>query len=147
MPHADAAANAASAGLLVHALTTEPAYLLLATRDRLHQHYRASAMPESARLLDDLRAAGIAAVVSGAGPSVLALVTEPMELCPLAAAGFRRRGDHGVRVGAQLIGSDTVQPDLTGRHAHRQLLARGVRVYCGKRSPAVPATRKRLRAG
>ena len=104
VPHADAAANAASAGLLVHALTTEPAYLLLATRDRLHQHYRASAMPDSARLLDDLRAAGIAAVVSGAGPSVLALVAEPMELARWQRPGFDVAEITVCASGAQLIG-------------------------------------------
>ncbi|HEY4991775.1 MAG TPA: homoserine kinase, partial [Nakamurella sp.] len=47
VPHADASANAAAAGLLVHALTTDPSLLLPATRDRLHQGYRAPAMPES----------------------------------------------------------------------------------------------------
>jgi homoserine kinase len=104
VPHADAAANAASAGLLVHALTTEPSYLLLATRDRLHQHYRASAMPESARLLDDLRAAGIAAVISGAGPSVLALVTGPMELARWQRPCFDVAEITVCASGAQLIG-------------------------------------------
>ena len=104
VPHSDAAANAASAGLLVHALTTEPSYLLLATRDRLHQHYRAPAMPVSARLLDELRAAGIAAVVSGAGPSVLALVTEPMELARWQRPGFDVAEITVCASGAQLIG-------------------------------------------
>lgn len=75
VPHADAAANAAAAGLLVHALTTDPDHLLPATRDRLHQDYRAPAMPASAQLVGELRAAGVAAVISGAGPSVIALIT------------------------------------------------------------------------
>ncbi|MGY1745427.1 homoserine kinase [Blastococcus sp. SYSU D00695] len=73
VPHADAAFNAGRAALLVHALTTEPALLLTATEDRLHQRQRASAMPESLELLDRLRAAGHATVVSGAGPSLLVL--------------------------------------------------------------------------
>ena len=89
VPHADAAANAAAAGLLVHALTVDPSYLLPATRDRLHQHYRAAAMPASARLVADLRAAGVAAVISGAGPSVIALVTARDRPAPVAPAGFR----------------------------------------------------------
>ena len=55
VPHSDASANAAAAGLLVHALTWTRAYLLPATRDRLHQDYRAPAMPDSARLVADLR--------------------------------------------------------------------------------------------
>ena len=76
MPHGDAALNAGRAALLVHALTAEPALLLPATVDRLHQDYRAAGMPETAALVSALRAAGVAAVVSGAGPTVLAL-TEP----------------------------------------------------------------------
>jgi homoserine kinase len=88
VPHADASANAAAAALLVHALTVDPAYLLPATRDRLHQAYRAPAMPESARLVADLRQSGIAAVISGAGPSVIALVTGEIALAGWQRAGF-----------------------------------------------------------
>ncbi|MET0865148.1 MAG: homoserine kinase [Nakamurella sp.] len=88
VPHADASANAAAAGLLVHAMTTDPAYLLPATRDRLHQDYRAPAMPASAKLVADLRASGIAAVISGAGPSVIALVTGDFRLDGWQRAGF-----------------------------------------------------------
>ncbi len=71
--HADAAANSARAALLIAALTSRPDLLLAGTQDFLHQSYRAAAMPATAELVDRLRAAGIAAVVSGAGPSVLAL--------------------------------------------------------------------------
>lgn len=74
VPHADAAANAARAALLVEALTRRPDLLLLATEDRLHQDYRAPAMPESLDLVRRLRSEGVPAVVSGAGPTVLALV-------------------------------------------------------------------------
>jgi homoserine kinase len=88
VPHADASANAAAAGLLVHAITVDPGYLLPATRDRLHQDYRAPAMPDSARLVADLRAAGIAAVISGAGPSVIALVTDEIDLDSWRRPGF-----------------------------------------------------------
>ncbi|SOD93285.1 homoserine kinase [Blastococcus haudaquaticus] len=77
VPHADAAFNAARAALLTHALTAAPERLLDATDDRLHQRQRAAAMPASATLLDELRADGHAAVVSGAGPSVLVLTREP----------------------------------------------------------------------
>jgi homoserine kinase len=73
VPHADAAHNAARAALLVHALGSDPALLLEATDDRLHQRQRAAAMPESMELVDRLRAEGHAAVISGAGPSVLVL--------------------------------------------------------------------------
>lgn len=74
VPHADAAANAGRAALLTEALCRRPELLLAATEDRLHQSYRAPAMPRTATLLRALRDAGVAAVVSGAGPTVLALV-------------------------------------------------------------------------
>jgi homoserine kinase len=77
VPHRDAAANAARAALLIAALhaTQKSEVLMAATEDRLHQPYRAAAMPESATLLARLRTAGIPAVISGAGPSVLAFTT------------------------------------------------------------------------
>ncbi|MBB2909916.1 homoserine kinase [Streptosporangium becharense] len=77
VPHADAAANAGRAALLIAALTArpEPELLLAATEDRLHQDYRAPAMPQTADLVRRLRGAGVAAVVSGAGPTVLAFST------------------------------------------------------------------------
>jgi homoserine kinase len=75
VPFADAAANAGRAALLPSALSTSPQLLMAATEDRLHQQYRAPAMPRSARLVASLRESGVAAVVSGAGPTVLALVS------------------------------------------------------------------------
>lgn len=72
VPHADAAFEAGRAALLVTALTRQPELLLDATEDRIHQQYRAPAMPRSAALVTKLRAAGVPAVVSGAGPTVLA---------------------------------------------------------------------------
>ena len=80
VPHRDAAANAGRSALLVAALTQlrdGADALLAATRDWLHQDYRAEAMPETSALVGRLRAAGIPAVVSGAGPSVLALLAGP----------------------------------------------------------------------
>lgn len=76
VPHAAAAANSARAGLLVAALTSQPGLLLAATEDFLHQRYRAASMPATAELVSRLRAAGVPAVISGAGPSVLAFVVE-----------------------------------------------------------------------
>jgi homoserine kinase len=88
--HQDAAANAGRSALLIAALTqrlavTSPGLaspglasgmnaLFDATQDRLHQDYRAAAMPETDGLVRRLREKGIAAVVSGAGPSVLTLL-------------------------------------------------------------------------
>jgi homoserine kinase len=76
VPHADAAANSARTALLITALTSRPDLLLPATEDFLHQRYRAPVMPGTATLLDALRDAGIPAVLSGAGPSVLALTVD-----------------------------------------------------------------------
>ena len=73
VPHADAAHAAGRSALLVEALTRRPDLLLPATEDRLHQAQRAPAMPATADLVARLRADGLAAVVSGAGPSVLVL--------------------------------------------------------------------------
>lgn len=73
VPHGDAAFQAGRAALLVEALGRRPDLLLAATQDRLHQGYRRPAMPDSLALVDALRARGVAAVVSGAGPTVLAL--------------------------------------------------------------------------
>jgi homoserine kinase len=75
VPHSDAAHSAGRAALLVHALTADPTLLYAATEDRLHQQYRAAGLPATAELVAKLRGAGVAAVVSGAGPSVLALAT------------------------------------------------------------------------
>ncbi|WP_456846318.1 homoserine kinase [Cellulomonas sp. P5_C6] len=73
VPHADAAFQAGRAALLVEALGRRPDLLLAATQDRLHQEYRRPVMPGSLALVDVLRAQGVAAVVSGAGPTVLVL--------------------------------------------------------------------------
>lgn len=73
VPHADAVSNSARAALLIHAATQAPELLFTATEDRLHQAYRAPAMPATADLVSGLRARGLAATVSGAGPTVLVL--------------------------------------------------------------------------
>ena len=91
VPHADAAANSGRAALLVAALAGAPSFLVPATRDWLHQDYREPAMPASLALVRSLRAAGHAAIVSGAGPTVLAFATSPSDvaaLVELAPAGW-----------------------------------------------------------
>lgn len=75
VPHKDAAINAGRSALLVHALSIRPELLFAATEDHLHQQYRREAMPKSLDLVARLRAAGVAAMISGAGPSVLVLHT------------------------------------------------------------------------
>lgn len=79
VPHPDASFAVGRAALLVAALTGTPQALLDATEDRLHQPYRAAAMPESAELVTRLRSAGHAAVISGAGPTVLVLARGDVE--------------------------------------------------------------------
>lgn len=73
VPHQDAVFTAGRAALLSQALSGHPELLAEATEDRLHQEYREAGMPEALKLLRMLRADGLAAVVSGAGPSVLVL--------------------------------------------------------------------------
>ncbi|MGH3415965.1 MAG: homoserine kinase [Actinocrinis sp.] len=97
VPHRDAAANAGRAGLLIAALTTpdltdrhRAVLLHAATRDRLHQDYRAPAMPDSAALIRLLRADGFAAAVSGAGPTVIVLTAGPAG--PREAAAYAPQG-------------------------------------------------------
>jgi homoserine kinase len=79
VPHEDAIFNVSRSALLVAALIQSPELLLAATEDRLHQNYRASAMKETDDLIKVLRAAGLPAVVSGAGPSVLVLASDPAQ--------------------------------------------------------------------
>ena len=92
IPHADAVLNTSHAALLVQALSHRPDLLFAATEDHLHQEYRAEAMPKSAALLKKLRAAGVAATISGAGPSVLVLHTgsdqDADDIIHAAGSGF-----------------------------------------------------------
>lgn len=89
--HEAARFNVSRAALLVLALTERPDLLMAATEDQLHQPQRGPAMPDSARYLQLLRRHGVAAVLSGAGPSVLAL-TDGADL-PDEARGFAT--EHG----------------------------------------------------
>jgi homoserine kinase len=91
VPHEDAVFNVSRSALLVAALTQSPELLMAATEDRLHQDYRAEAMPEAGKVIELMRANNHAAVVSGAGPSVLVLASDPaerMEAAKLAAENF-----------------------------------------------------------
>jgi homoserine kinase len=73
IPHRDATFNVARSALLIHALTQDPDLLFTATEDRMHQPYRRNAMQTSGNLVEELRKEGHAAVISGAGPTVLVL--------------------------------------------------------------------------
>lgn len=103
VPHADAAANTGRAALFVTAVADAPERLFRATEDFLHQSFRAPAMPASYELVRSLRADGHAAVISGAGPTVLVLTTgnadKLLERSPSGwAAAVRRIDGEGVRV-------------------------------------------------
>ena len=91
VPHEDAVFNVSRSALLVAALTQSPELLMAATEDRLHQDYRSEAMPEAGKVIALMREHNHAAVVSGAGPSVLVLASDPaerMEAAKLAAENF-----------------------------------------------------------
>jgi len=90
VPHLDAAFTAGRAALLVHALTSAPELLLAATEDRLHQPYRRQAYPATGRLVEALRAAGVPAAVSGAGPAVLTLPVSGELPAEVSISGFAR---------------------------------------------------------
>ncbi len=102
---ADAVFNLGRTALLAHAIVSDPALLYPATEDRLHQDARAHAYPQSHALVSSLRAAGIPAVVSGAGPTVLAFTIDERERTAVIAAapeGWRPLAvpvdAHGARV-------------------------------------------------
>jgi homoserine kinase len=98
--HVDARFNLSRAALLVVALTERPDLLMAATEDRLHQPHRAASMPASAEYLAVLRGCGVAAVLSGAGPAVIAFSTEP----ELPAEALAYGAAHGFAVHAMSVG-------------------------------------------
>jgi len=103
VPHADAAHNAARSALLVHALAADPGLLLPATEDRLHQPYRAGSQTRTAALVKALRGDGVAAVVSGAGPAVLAFARAADDLSSYAPRGWSVEVLAVDRGGAELL--------------------------------------------
>ena len=87
-------------------MTSDPTLLFDATADRLHQEYRRSAYPEAMALVDHLRSHDVAAAISGAGPSVLSLVTRDqaqrtLEL--IAGSGYEPRVVEITPVGAEVL--------------------------------------------
>src|SRR5882757_7953182 len=98
--HVDARFNLSRAALLVVALTERPDLLMAATADRLHQPQRAAAMPVSAEYLTILRRCGVPAVLSGAGPAVIALTTES----ELPAQALEFGAANGFTVSEMLVG-------------------------------------------
>ncbi|ALG13329.1 homoserine kinase [Kibdelosporangium phytohabitans] len=102
VPHADAAFAAGRAALAVQAITARPDLLLPATADRLHQDYREAAWPASLRLVKILREHGLAAAVSGAGPTVMVLTADGKLPDGVDLSGFDTRELAVDRVGVQV---------------------------------------------
>jgi len=110
VPHGDAAHAAGRSALLVLALTGRADLLLPATEDRLHTQARGVAMPESLAMIEQLRAQGIAAVLSGAGPGVLALVADGKGE-GITATGQLPAGWQRLELSPDLVGAQcTAQP-------------------------------------
>lgn len=87
--HVDARFNVSRAALLPVALSRHPELLWEATRDRLHQPYRAEVLPVSSEWVNRLRNLGYPAFLSGAGPTVVVLSTEPVDPALLDEARSR----------------------------------------------------------
>jgi len=95
VPMQDAVYNLSRATLLVAALLTGRTDLLrVATKDRWHQPYRESLVPGLRQVFESALDAGARAVaLSGAGPSVLALVdTQAEPVCAAMEAAFAWHG-------------------------------------------------------
>lgn len=96
IPFSDAVQNSINTAILTQALTSRPDLLLPATEDYLHQNYRKEAMPKSYALMSKLRAAGVPAFISGAGPTVMAFRVDAnidnendlVDLAKVAGEGF-----------------------------------------------------------
>jgi homoserine kinase len=141
VPHADAAVNVGRAALLIAALTgdrPEPdgwggasraEALLDATDDRLHQDYRAPAMPGTRDLVRRLRAAGVPAVVSGAGPSVLAFLVADPSATPPAAGHSTVPGGHGDDL--RKLDSTAKETGIHWRISPLDIERQGASVTCG----------------
>lgn len=87
--HVDARFNVSRAALLPVALSRHPELLWEATRDRLHQPYRAEVLPVSSEWVNRLRNLGYPTFLSGAGPTVMVLSTEPVDPALLDEARSR----------------------------------------------------------
>lgn len=76
--HLDARFNVSRTAVMTVALRDNPELLWEGTRDRMHQPYRAEVLPITTEWVNRLRNQGYPAFLSGAGPTVLVLSTEPV---------------------------------------------------------------------
>jgi len=109
VPHRDAVRNSSRAALCIHAFTADPSLLLPATEDYLHQRYRSEAYPDSYALVQRLRAAGVAAAISGAGPAVIMFVTGDADDRVRRIAGQEPGGFALLPVGIDLSGARLIE--------------------------------------
>lgn len=109
--HGDAVFNVGRASLLVAALANgNSASLAAALDDRLHQPYRAPLVPGFIDVVQAaLREGALGAVLSGAGPSVVAFVTENTDAEPIGLAMTAAFLDTGI--GAHWL---ALRPDEQG---------------------------------
>jgi homoserine kinase len=114
VPRADAVFNVQRVALLLAALQAgrlDP--LATAMDDRLHQPYRERLFPWMPRVAAAARAAGArACVLSGAGPSLLAVVTE--DALPVARAMEAALAEAGLRGTAAVLGVDGAGATVRG---------------------------------
>jgi homoserine kinase len=118
LPHAislgDAAVNSARAAVVLAGLTGLTAWDPSAMRDVLHEPSRLAMMAESGSLIHALRAAGLSACLSGAGPSVLAVIETGDHaaiemLRKTAGSQFAVRPSHWDRAGAMVTRRSSVR--------------------------------------
>jgi homoserine kinase len=112
IPHADATFNVGTAaGLAVGLLTGNLSAIAAGMHDKLHQPQRARLFPHLLPMIEAARDAGaVGACLSGAGPSILALV-EPAGTDPVVAA-FERQAA-ALRVPGSAV---VLRPAARGAH-------------------------------
>ena len=106
VPRSDAVFNVQRVALLLATLqANRPEHLRLALEDRLHEPYRLSLFPWMPDVAAAARQAGaLGCVLSGAGPSLLAVVSGDAEaVCRAMEAALRRAG---IRGGARALAVD-----------------------------------------
>ena len=106
--HVDARFNDSRTAVMTVALRDDPKLLWEGTRDRMHQTYRAEVLPVTAEWVNRLRNLGYPAFLSGAGPTILVLSTEPVDNALVEEARGR-----GMKV-LDLEIAGPVEVDVTG---------------------------------
>lgn len=115
VPLAVAAANGARAAAVLAALIGQHHLRVDDLTDELHEPPRLAAMPATGRLVRTLRAAGVPACLSGAGPSVLAIVDRGDHDRVTDAAGDAAEGFTALPLRWHLAGLRVLPPDLRER--------------------------------